>query len=230
MSTAALPASTRASDARRAIADTLPVGAAMFPLGITFGLLVVQSGLAWWWTPIISGVIYAGSLEFLLVGLVTVRTPLLSIAFTTLLVNGRHVFYSLSFPLQNVRGRLARTYSMFALIDEAYALTATRPAASFTSGRILWTQALLQSYWVGGGLAGALAGQWLPATIRGLDFTLTALFTVLAIEAWRAERDLPGPLLALACAVTAGLLVPGGMLVVALVLYVLTLLARYARV
>jgi 4-azaleucine resistance transporter AzlC len=209
------------------LAETLPVGVGMFPLGITFGLLVVQSGLAWWWTPIFSGLIYAGSLEFLLVGLVVVVTPLPSLALTTLLVNSRHLFYGLSFPLHRVRGRLAKAYAMFALIDEAYALTAARAADSLSSKRILWTQAFLQSYWVGGGLAGAVVGGWLPSPIRGLDFALIALFTVLALETCRKGQDLPGPVLAVGCAVVARLVVPDATLVVAMALYVLGLLARY---
>ncbi len=42
------------SDARLALAETAPLGFGMFPLGIAFGLLVVQCGLAWWWAPLFS--------------------------------------------------------------------------------------------------------------------------------------------------------------------------------
>jgi 4-azaleucine resistance transporter AzlC len=94
-------------DVRAALADTLPVGAGMVPLGVAFGVLVTQAGLAWWWTPVISGLVFAGSLEFLLLSLVIVAAPLATIALTTLLVNSRHVFYCLTFPLQRVRGRSA---------------------------------------------------------------------------------------------------------------------------
>ena len=79
----------------------------MVPLGVAFGVLVAQAGLAWWWTPVISGLVFAGSLEFLLLSLVIVAAPLATIALTTLLVNSRHVFYCLTFPLQRVRGRSA---------------------------------------------------------------------------------------------------------------------------
>lgn len=98
----------------------------MFLLGASFGLVVVGSGLAWWWTPIFSGIVFAGSVEFLLVALAVVGTPLLPIALTTLLVNARHAFYGLSFPLERIPGRLGRAYAVFALTDEAYAL-ACRP-------------------------------------------------------------------------------------------------------
>jgi predicted branched-subunit amino acid permease len=71
----------------------------MFLLGTSFGLLVVGSGLSWWWAPVFSAVVFAGSAEFLLVSLAVAGAPLLAIAVTTVLVNGRHVFYGLSFPL-----------------------------------------------------------------------------------------------------------------------------------
>jgi len=201
---------------RTALSDTLPMGAGMVPLGITFGVLVVHSGLAWWWAPAFSGLIYAGSLEFLLIGLVLTATPLSAIALTTLLVNARHVFYCLSFPLHRVQGRLGRLYARFALIDEAYALTASRPAETFTSRRILWTQAQLHSYWVGGGLLGALLGGVVPASLRGLEFALTALFTVLALEAIKAGAEIRTPILAAACALLSGWLAPGQLLLVAM--------------
>ncbi|XGU21188.1 AzlC family ABC transporter permease [Rhodococcus sp. 3Y1] len=47
-----------------------------------------------------TSLIYAGSLEFLAVGMVAAMTPLPYVALTALLVNFRHVFYALSFPLE----------------------------------------------------------------------------------------------------------------------------------
>jgi len=173
------------------------------------------------------GLIYAGSLEFLLVGLLLAGTPLASVALTTFLVNSRHVFYALSFPLHRVRGRLAKVYAMFALIDEAYALTATRPPESLSSRRILCTQVLLQSYWVSGGIVGTLAGQWLPGPVHGLSFALTSLFVVLAIDACRTGRNLSDPALALGCALVAATVAAAQFLVVAMGLYLLVLLARH---
>ena len=47
----------------------LPAGLGMIPIGIAFGLLVVQSGLPWWMAPALSFFAYAGSLELLLITL-----------------------------------------------------------------------------------------------------------------------------------------------------------------
>jgi 4-azaleucine resistance transporter AzlC len=203
-----------------------PVGLGLFSLGLAFGLVVVHAGLDWWWATVFTAVVYAGSLEFLLVGLATAAAPLLVVASTTLIVNLRHVFYALSFPLDRVDGVLAKVYSTYALTDEAYAVTSVEPR-DWTSRRILLVQFVFQIAWVSGATIGALAGSALPIErVQGLDFALTALFVVLAIDAYRVR---PEPLLALGaagCAVAAWLLVPEQMLVWAFVGYTALLIGR----
>ena len=55
-----------------------PIGLAFVPLGMALGFLVVHAGLAWWWAPVFAAVIYAGSLEFLMVGLAAAGAPVAS--------------------------------------------------------------------------------------------------------------------------------------------------------
>ncbi len=217
---------TRAHEVRLAVRDTIGVGLGLFPIGLAFGVLVVQAGFSWWWAPLFSTIVYAGSMEFLMVGLIVAATPLLSIAATTLLVNSRHVFYALSFPRHRVEGRAAKAYATYALTDEAYALTATRTDEDLSSTRIVAIQVLCQAYWVLGGLVGALTGSALPDDVEGFGFALVALFAVLAIDAIRATRDVPTPLLAVAASLVAARLAPDRMLVVALALLVVALLVR----
>ena len=206
-----------------------PIGLGLFPLGIGFGVLIIHAGLPWWWAPLFTSLIYAGSLEFLLIPMAVAATPLLAVAATALVVNSRHVFYALSFPLHRVRGRLARTYATFGLTDEAYALTAGPQAQTWTSKRIVVLQLLLQSFWVAGATVGALAGTRLPLDrLQGLDFALTALFVVLAIEAYRTARDRRTAGLAAVCAVAAQGLFPQQMLLAALTLFAGLLVARSA--
>ncbi|MFJ8045319.1 AzlC family ABC transporter permease [Kitasatospora sp. NPDC096147] len=227
MTSTAPPSAPPLVPPRAAFRDTLGVGLGIFPLGLAFGVLLTQSGFAWWWAPLFSVLIYAGSVEFLAIGLLLAVTPLASLALTTLLVNFRHVFYGLSFPLHRVRGPLRKAYSVYSLTDEAYALTATKPAESLSSGYVLGIQVLCQTYWVTGGLLGALLGAALPPGLDGLEFTLTALFAVLAVEGYRATRDVPGPVLALLSALAALLIAPDQLLVVALALFVAVLIIRH---
>ncbi len=207
-------------------AIVVPVGLGLFSLGLAFGLVVVHAGLAWWWATVFTAVVYAGSLEFLLVGLAVAATPLLQVAATTLIVNLRHVFYALSFPLDRVDRWWAKAYSTYALTDEAYAVTAADPG-EWTSRRILLVQIIFQVAWVSGATIGALVGTALPVErVQGLDFALTALFVVLAIDAYRARPDPVFACCAAVCAVVAWLLAPGQMLVWAFVGYTVVLVGR----
>lgn len=67
-----------------------------------------------------------------------------------------------------------------------------------------------------------------PDSVTGLGFALTALFTVLALDAVKEQRgDLPTPVLALLSALAARLVLPGQMLPVAFALFTAALLIRH---
>lgn len=217
---------SRRAEVVAGVRASLSAGLGMYPLGIAFGMLVIQAGLPWWVAPGLSIAGFAGSLELLLIAMMTAATPLATIALTTFLVNFRHVFYAFTFPLHVVRNPLARGYSVYALIDEAYAVTAANPAG-WTSWRLLSLQGAFQTYWVGGGLTGVLIGSLLPARIEGLEFALCALFVTLTLDACRTRSRLPSLLMAAACFAVASVAVPGAALFVGLLLFVATLAIRY---
>lgn len=210
------------------VRDSFSAGLGIFPLGIALGLLLIQAGLPWWLAPALSVSAFAGSLELLLVGMIATATPLAAVALTTFVVNFRHVFYAFSFPLHLVKNRFAKAYAVYAMIDEAYAVSASLPKAERSAARLLAMQIACQTYWVGGGLAGVAVGAALPAPIKGLEFALCALFTVLTLDAFRSRREIPSLLLAGASVAVALVLTPGVALFTALLVFVALLLGRHA--
>jgi 4-azaleucine resistance transporter AzlC len=210
------------------IRDSFSAGLGIFPLGIALGLLVIQAGLPWWLAPALSLSAFAGSLELLLVGMIAAVVPLAAVALTTLVVNFRHVFYAFSFPLHLVRNRFAKAYSVYAMIDEAYAVSASLPPAQRSAARLLAMQIACQTYWIGGGLVGVAVGAALPAPIKGLEFSLCALFTVLMLDALRTRGAIPSALLAAASVSVALVLTPKVALFTALLLFVTLLVTRQA--
>lgn len=220
---------TRSEQISAGVRDSFSAGLGIFPLGIALGLLVVQAGLPWWLAPALSLAAFAGSLELLLVGMVAAATPLAAVALTVLVVNFRHVFYAFSFPLHLVRNPFAKAYAVYAMIDEAYAVSASLPEHERSAPRLLAMQIACEIYWVGGGLLGVALGAALPAPVKGLEFALCALFTVLTLDAFRSRAELPSVLLAGASVAVALVLTPGVALFTALLLFVALLLARHAR-
>ncbi|MEE9095820.1 AzlC family ABC transporter permease [Pseudarthrobacter phenanthrenivorans] len=211
---------------RSGLKDSFAAGLGMFPLGIAFGLLVVQSGLPWWVAPALSLAGFAGSLEMLLVGMMKEMTPLGTIALTTLLVNFRHVFYSFSFPMHVVKSRWAKAYSVYAMIDEAYAVTAASKG-TWTGRRLISLQLAFQAYWVGGGLAGIAIASLLPARIEGLEFALCALFVTLTLDAVMLSQQLPSLMLGAAAFIAAAATVPDVAPFAGLLTFVALLIGRY---
>lgn len=219
---------SRRSQIAAGLGDSLGVGLGIFPLGIALGVLVIQAGLPWWVSPALAVGVFAGSVELLLVGMIAATTPLITIAVTVLAVNFRHVFYALSFPISRVRPGLPRAYSVYAMVDEAYATYALMPADKITSTRMVTGQLAMQAYWVLGGLAGVWLAESLPAPIEGFEFALVALFIVMTLDALRGKREIPSALLA-GLAVTIALIAfPAQALLVALLIFTAGLAVRYA--
>lgn len=228
-SAAPLPApAPRSTGVALGIRDSLGVGLGIFPLGVALGMLVVQAGLPWWLAPALSIGIFAGSVELLMVSMLASTTPLLTVAATVFALNFRHVFYALSFPLARVRRGLPRAYSVYALIDEAYATYAILPPERLTSARIVTGQLCMQAYWVGGGLVGAAVAAALPEPIEGFEFALYALFIVMTLDAARSRREIPSVLLAGVSVAAAMLAAPGQAMLAALVIYTVLLAVRFA--
>ena len=209
------------------IRDSFSAGLGIFPIGIALGLLVIQSGLPWWYAPASSIAVFAGSSELVLVGLVAARQSLALIAATMLVINFRHVFYAFSFPLQLVRRRSARAYAVYAMIDEAYAVQVGMPEEQRSARRMIALQIACQSYWVGGALIGVLIGAALPAPIKGLEFALVALFAVLTLDAVRGRGTMPSLLLAAAAVAFSLIVAPQLAMLLSLVIFVLLLTIRF---
>ena len=197
-------AMTRIRIVKQAFLRTVPVMMGYLVLGLAFGLLLQQAGYHWLWALGISLVVFAGSMQFVLVGLLSQQASLMTVAVTTLLVNSRHLFYGLSF-IDRFRSMGKRYfYMMFSLTDETYAmLCATadigrkedRDALSF------WIAALDQSYWETGSVLGALLGSFSSFDITGIEFAMTALFTVIFVEQWIESPSHVPALIGSTCAI-----------------------------
>lgn len=177
---------------RYAFRQTVPVLCGYLFLGLAFGLLLQQAGYGWPWAVLTSVIVYAGSMQFVLVGLLGGGfASLLSVALTTLSVNSRHLFYGLSFlEIFRKMGR-AKPYMIFSLTDETYSLLCSlQPPKELDADRVRLYIALLDhAYWVAGSAAGAILGSVLPFDLTGIDFAMTALFVVIFVDQWRGAKS-----------------------------------------
>ena len=169
---------------RELVVRTLPVMAGYIFLGIAFGVALREKGFGWPWALYMSACIFAGSMQFALLDVLTAPFSPLTVVLLTLMVNARHIFYGFSMLGPYSRIGKYRYYSIFALSDETYSLVCNGAPEGVHPGK--WyaaVSALDQSYWVIGSLIGSLLGELLPAAYtRGIDFAMTALFVVITTE------------------------------------------------
>ena len=172
---------------KRALKDTIPVLTGYLVLGFGFGIIMKSNGFGIALTAAMSLLIYAGSMQYAAIGLMTGGASLLTVGLTTLMVNARHLFYGISM-LEKYRGVGKRKpYLIFGLTDETYSLVCTDPVGIDPEARrdyYLLVTLLNHLYWVGGSVLGAVAGTVLQFNSEGIDFALTALFLVVFLEQW----------------------------------------------
>lgn len=187
--------------ARFALRQSLGVLFGYVFLGTAFGILLRQAGFGALWALAFSGLVYAGSLQFVLAGFLAAPTSLPTVALMSLFINARHLFYGLSFIERFRSMGKKRPYMIFSLTDETYSVLCgmdETPAGVDKNGAMFLAALLDQLYWVAGSLLGTLAGG-LPLDFTGIDFSMTALFLVIFLEQWRGAKSHLPALLGLGC-------------------------------
>ena len=174
---------------RKAFLKSLPVMAGYVVLGMGFGILLRAAGYGPLWALAMSLLIYAGSMQYVGVGLIAGGASVLTTALTTLMVNARHLFYSLSM-VERYRGAgVFKPYLVFALTDETYSLLCDGTEGERRHVFCFLVSLLNHLYWVAGSVAGSLLGQVLPFGTEGIEFSMTALFVASLTEQWMTYRD-----------------------------------------
>ena len=160
-------------------------------LGMGFGILLKSKGYGVLWAFSMSTVIYAGSMQYLAIDLITSGAGLITTALTTLMVNARHLFYGISMVDKYKNAGRGKPYLIYALSDETYSLVCSENdlAPEQKNRYYLAVTALDQFYWVAGTVLGSLLGSLIRFSTEGLDFALTALFISIFVDQWLDTKD-----------------------------------------
>lgn len=207
--------------------DTFPVAMGYIPLSIAYALLVSNAGVPWYYALLMSFVIYAGAMQFFAANIVLTLMPLPEVALTTIIINFRHIFYGLSFPMQSLKSPFKRWYGMFALTDETYSLLASQNHKKRSENYIFTVQLLNQSYWILGTIIGLSLHSFLKAPVKGVDFVLTALFIVLAQEHFYRKVVNLSLMLGFVSAILAVFVLPKQFLSLAISIFLVLLFLNY---
>ena len=216
----------RKATLRCAFTASIPVMTGYLVLGIGFGVLLENAGFHWIWALLMSLIIYAGSMQYVTVQLLSSGATLLTAAIMTVMVNVRHLFYSITM-VEKYRGvGASKPYLIFSLTDETYSLVCSPELPLEVSRKkyYLYLSALNHFYWVFGSVFGAVVGKAIPFDSTGIEFAMTALFTVIFISQWEQTKNhlsafcgVWASVLCLYCFDTSDFLIPSLLLILLLV-------------
>lgn len=174
------PAAAVAAGVRRA----LPIVLGYIPIGFAYGVLAGKSGLSDTNTLLMSLVVFAGSSQFIAVGLFASGTGPAAVILTTFVVNLRHMLMAASLaPFLSGWKKRHLTLFSFELTDETFAL---HSAAASRLGECrleaLSLNMTAQLSWVVGSLLGIVASGLIgDVKPLGLDYALAAMFIGLLV-------------------------------------------------
>lgn len=176
---------------KTAFIKSIPVMAGYLVLGFGFGVLSAKSGYGPLWALAMSLFIYAGSMQYVTVSLLSSGASLIAAALSTLLINARHLFYGITMIRPYEKAGKLKPYLIFALTDETYSLVLTGEAPEgLDFHRYAFFVSLFHhAYWVLGSLAGALVGSLVAFNSAGVEFAMTALFITVFVEQWLQTKE-----------------------------------------
>lgn len=167
------------------VKDCIPTLLGYLSIGFAAGVVGKTSGLSIVEITLMSTLVYAGSAQFIIAGMIAAQGSAASIIFTVFFVNLRHLLLSAALspyfrhltPLKNV---LIGTL----LTDETFGV-AINQTANKKSISEKWMHGLnVTAYlnWIVANVAGAFLGQWITNPHKfGLDFALPAMFIGLLV-------------------------------------------------
>jgi 4-azaleucine resistance transporter AzlC len=167
--------------------DTFPLIVGAIPFGLIFGTLAISSGLSFTATMAMSAIVFAGSAQFIAVGLVMAGTGWPIIVLTTFVVNLRHALYSATLtPYVKKLPQRWQIPMAFWLTDETFAVVAARYNQVGDSPHLRWyylgSALFMYLNWQFCTFLGLTIGRLIPdATAWGLDFAMPVTFIGMVI-------------------------------------------------
>ncbi len=197
-------------DVARGVGVISPVLMVYVAIGMAYGVLAVDNGIAPWLAVLMSALVYAGTAQLVGVQMIALNLPPISIIVTAAVINAR--FFVMASALVPYLRRLKwweRMLYATQLTDATFALHIARlPKTDAGKTEIFTTNVVGHLVWVGSTIAGVVVGQTAGnLDAFAIDFAMPAMFIGLLVP---LIRDRGQVLVALGSAVaTAGFFAAG---------------------
>jgi 4-azaleucine resistance transporter AzlC len=153
---------------------TIPTLMGYLFFGMSYGFLMQQAQVPLGLSVLFSLLVYAGSVQYMALGWIMYPLQPWLMLIIALLVNSRHLFYSMRFQERYASLKGFKLFAFLTLTDETFTTLMMHP--NIKGAALLIVSSLHYIYWSGATFIGHWLGSSLPISIHGLDFVLTALF------------------------------------------------------
>lgn len=193
----------------------IPVVISVSAYGVVWGVLARGAGLTLLEVIMMSGILFAGSAQFVALDLwsaTPASLPIGPLVLAALIVNLRYLLLTATLrPLFGPGEQIKGVLSTFLVTDENWAITMGEIVKGRgTAAFLLGGGALTYSCWLASSVIGHSLGSAIddPRTY-GLDFAFTATFLALLLGMWKGKGDLLPWLVGALVAIISAKLIPG---------------------
>ena len=162
--------------------------------GFAFGILAKKYDISLLHSIMMSIFIYAGGMQYIALEFFSKQIDLLSLILIAVFVKIRHVAYGIAMlDRYKIMTGLSKIYAVFSLTDETFAVLQGNPEKKLSEKEKKSFYIILsfanQMYWILGTIIGRVAGSYITFSLKGVEFALVALFTIIFIEQWKNNVD-----------------------------------------
>ena len=169
---------------KAALTATIPIFIGFLFTGIAYGVYMNAKGFNYIYCTLISIIVCAGALQFVGVEfLISAFNPVYAFIMSVM-INARHLFYSISMLDKYKDTGLKKPIMIFALCDETFSINISAKLSEDMDEKLyyFYVTCMVYSYWIFSSFVGGLLGGFINIDVTGIDFILTALFFVTFIN------------------------------------------------
>lgn len=214
---------------KAALPHTLPIAAGFSFLGLAYGIYMNSMGFSFLWPMLMSMTIFAGSMEFVTVNLLCSAFQPMYAFLLAIMVNARHLFYGISMLRKYAGTGWKKFFLIYGMCDESFSIhvSVKTPEDVDKGWFLLFVTLLNYLYWVIGATLGGIFGSFLPFDTTGIEFVMTALFVVIFMDQWKAQKHHSPAIIGVGASIACLILFGGDNFIIpamALILAILTMM------
>lgn len=174
-----------------ALKQIIPLMFSYVFVGIAFGILMHKAGFSVIWSLLCAIFIYAGSMQLIMITLITSGVPLYMVALMTFFINARHSFYGIGFIDRFRSMGWKYPYMALTVTDETYSVLCSveYPVDVDARQADFVIAASCHFIWMISCTIGALIGEMLPFDLSGIEFCAVAFFVTVVVNQWRQSTS-----------------------------------------